>query len=177
MRENALNSRLGIISMIVNVNPNIKMTFYFCSKDDVLMQVPYYVGDEYFIKDLLEYIDIKSILKHAGSGVGIVFPKGSSPDLFVHSMKEREERLKSIDEAVRNDKENDGYIISNEMLHDKSVSGCHESSNREIIAELIDCIVSSAHKSKKYQENTDNFLKLFVLALKELKRKGRNNNE
>jgi proteasome lid subunit RPN8/RPN11 len=49
--------RVGVLSMLVNVDPKLRMSFYYCAKDHTLMKVPYDVGDHLVIKDLLSLAD------------------------------------------------------------------------------------------------------------------------
>ena len=53
--------RVGVLSMLVNVDPKLRMTFYYCGKEHTLMKVPYDIGDHLIIKDLMSLADIGKI--------------------------------------------------------------------------------------------------------------------
>jgi len=57
--------RVGVLSMLVNVDPKLRMTFYYCGKEHTLMKVPYDVGDHLIIKDLLSLADTDKIQENA----------------------------------------------------------------------------------------------------------------
>lgn len=58
----------GIISMLVNVDPKLRMTFYYCGKDNSIMPIRYDVGDQYIAKELNEMSDPESIYNNVGTG-------------------------------------------------------------------------------------------------------------
>ena len=53
-QKNLQNAKKGLISMLVNIDPALRMTFYY-AKGPHFMPVRYDVGDEYFPVELLEY--------------------------------------------------------------------------------------------------------------------------
>ena len=61
-------SQNGILSMLVNVDPELRMTFYYCSKECTLMKVPYDVGDNVIIKDIIVLADERKIQENIGTG-------------------------------------------------------------------------------------------------------------
>ena len=60
-------ARAGILSMLVNVDPSLRMTFYYCGKDNTLMKVPYDVGDDLIIKDIILLADDGKIQENTGA--------------------------------------------------------------------------------------------------------------
>jgi proteasome lid subunit RPN8/RPN11 len=54
-------ARVGILSMLVNVDPSLRMTFYYCDKKNTLMKVPYDYGDRLIIKDIISLADFPKI--------------------------------------------------------------------------------------------------------------------
>ena len=59
-------SRKGILSMLINVDPELRMTFYYCSKEYTIMKVPYDVGDDLIIKDIIALADEERIQENIG---------------------------------------------------------------------------------------------------------------
>lgn len=57
MKDHCLISQHGILSMLVNMDPEFRMTFYYASKEDELFQVKYHIGDD-LIPD--EYFEVAS---------------------------------------------------------------------------------------------------------------------
>ena len=54
-------ARVGILSMLVNVDPSLRMTFYYCDKKHTLMKVPHDIGNHLIIKDIISLADAKKI--------------------------------------------------------------------------------------------------------------------
>ena len=46
--------RLGLLSMLVNTDPKLRMTIYYCYGDDI-MKIRYDIGDDYFPDEYLCY--------------------------------------------------------------------------------------------------------------------------
>jgi len=59
-QKNLQGAKKGLISMLVNIDPALRMTFYYC-KGPHFMTVRYDVGDEYFPVELMEYASPKEI--------------------------------------------------------------------------------------------------------------------
>ena len=66
IHKHVSESRMGILSMLVNVDPDLRMTCYYCSKERTLMKVPYDVGDNFIIKDIISLADEKKIQENVG---------------------------------------------------------------------------------------------------------------
>ena len=60
--SNLKNSKFGLLSMLVNIDPELRMTFYYCWSN-IFAKVRYDVGDEYFPVELLEYESPNSIVE------------------------------------------------------------------------------------------------------------------
>ena len=54
IQENLRNLKLGLLSMLVNIDPELRMTFYYCYGNDI-MKIKYDVGNKYFPAEFLEY--------------------------------------------------------------------------------------------------------------------------
>lgn len=54
IQENLRNMRLGLLSMLVNTDPKLRMTIYYCYGDDI-MKIRYDIGDDYFPDEYLCY--------------------------------------------------------------------------------------------------------------------------
>ncbi|MBR0282308.1 MAG: Mov34/MPN/PAD-1 family protein [Oscillibacter sp.] len=54
IQKNLREAKHGLLSMLVNIDPKLRMTYYYC-RDNTMMKVNYDWGDEYFIPDLLAY--------------------------------------------------------------------------------------------------------------------------
>jgi integrative and conjugative element protein (TIGR02256 family) len=59
-------ARVGILSMLVNVDPDLRMTFYYCNKNYTLMKVPHDRGDDLIIRELIELADNEKIQQNVG---------------------------------------------------------------------------------------------------------------
>lgn len=62
------NARIGIISMLVNLDPELRMTFYYCNKSGEVMPVYYDIGDDYFLPEILTYADNETLCSRIGPG-------------------------------------------------------------------------------------------------------------
>lgn len=62
MSEHLKNCRYGLLSGLVNIDPDFRITLYFAFGNN-LMSVNYDVGNEYFPEDLLAYADVKILLE------------------------------------------------------------------------------------------------------------------
>lgn len=147
--ENVDMSRKGILSMLVNIDPAYRNTFYYCGKDGTYMKVPFVVGDEYFIKDLLEYADCMELSNKYG-GVDIKLPKMSSPDGFVHSLAEREARNKGIEYKQDTPPEQGHETVAVKEEDDRVASGM----TQEELTKLITDIVKQVIAEGAYEEET-----------------------
>lgn len=65
------DARVGILSMLVNVDPQLRMTFYFCSKRGEVMKIPCDVGDAYFPDEIIGYAEPDVICERAEPGVTV----------------------------------------------------------------------------------------------------------
>lgn len=73
IKENLHHMKLGLISMLVNVDPKLRMTFYYCYGNEI-MKIRYDIGDECFPKNLLSYSspdDIEQRAKNEGKELEI----------------------------------------------------------------------------------------------------------
>ena len=52
--ENLKNMKLGLISMLVNIDPKLRMTFYYCYGNEI-MKIRYDIGDHFFPQDFLKF--------------------------------------------------------------------------------------------------------------------------
>ena len=61
IRSNLRGCPHGILSMLVNIDPELRMTFYYCY-GETLMVIPYDQGDEYFPEELLAYASPEELI-------------------------------------------------------------------------------------------------------------------
>ena len=73
----------GIISMLVNIDPELRMTFYYVGKDDALYNVEYEVSDEKIPEGFLELASYDELANHYHTDVKVSLPYESN------SLKER----------------------------------------------------------------------------------------
>lgn len=64
IRSNLIQLKEGLISMLVNIDPKLRMTFYYCNGNDI-MPIRYDVGNKYFPVELLKYADAEELSKRA----------------------------------------------------------------------------------------------------------------
>lgn len=57
------DARVGMLSMLVNVDPDFRMTFYYCNKKGEVAVVPHDFGDEYFMPRLTKYVQSDDLIK------------------------------------------------------------------------------------------------------------------
>lgn len=62
------DARIGMISMLVNLDPELRMTFYYCNKAGEVMPVYYDIGDDYFIPEILTYATNDTLCSRIGPG-------------------------------------------------------------------------------------------------------------
>lgn len=62
------DARIGMISMLVNLDPELRMTFYYCNKSGEVMPVYYDIGDDYFIPEVLTYATNETLCSRIGPG-------------------------------------------------------------------------------------------------------------
>ena len=62
IRTNLRDCPHGLLSMLVNIDPELRMTFYYCY-DNTIMPIRYDHGDEYFPKELLEYATPEELIQ------------------------------------------------------------------------------------------------------------------
>ena len=70
IRSNLENCQYGLLSMLVNIDPLLRMTYYYCY-DETITRVNYDHGDEYFPVELLEYASPSQISKNIGTPMAL----------------------------------------------------------------------------------------------------------
>ena len=84
-------AKYGLLSMLVNVDPELRMTFYWCH-DTRIMQTKYDVGDEYFAQELLQLAKPEELIAMSRTpGLRIKKNHKNNPEAFVKSASERAE--------------------------------------------------------------------------------------
>jgi len=68
-QKNLQYAKKGLISMLVNVDPALRMTFYYCNGPH-FMPVRYDVGDEYFPVELMELADPELVCRRHAEAAG-----------------------------------------------------------------------------------------------------------
>lgn len=64
IRSNLKELRAGLLSMLVNIDPKLRMTFYYCYDNDI-MPIRYDVGNKYFPAELMKYADAEELSRRA----------------------------------------------------------------------------------------------------------------
>ena len=64
IRGNLCELKEGLLSMLVNIDPKLRMTFYYCYGNDI-MPIRYDVGNKYFPPQLLKYADADELSRRA----------------------------------------------------------------------------------------------------------------
>ena len=102
IRSNLRESRFGLLSMLVNIDPELRMSFYYCWEES-LHRVHYDVGDEYFPVELLEYAAPSRIAENIGSSeakrVKILPNKVYSADQFPKTLSQRK-AIEAVDHHI-----------------------------------------------------------------------------
>lgn len=76
------DASVGLLFMLVNVDPMLRMTFYYLDKQLHLYQVPYTVGDKYIPREILEYATPEVLCVNNGHPVSIAPIPLPAPDEF-----------------------------------------------------------------------------------------------
>ena len=66
IRSNLKELREGLLSMLVNIDPKLRMTYYYCYGNEI-MPIRYDVGDRYFPVELLCYADAGELSRRAAA--------------------------------------------------------------------------------------------------------------
>ena len=66
IRKNLRELRAGLLSMLVNIDPKLRMTFYYCYDNDI-MPIRYDVGNKYFPVELMKYADSTELTRRAAA--------------------------------------------------------------------------------------------------------------
>lgn len=88
--QNLRHTRLGLLSMLVNIDPKLRMTFYYCYDNDI-MKIGYDVGDCYFPREFLQYADAKELERRAsaeGNGFEIYYKPVISKESYLRTPSE-----------------------------------------------------------------------------------------
>lgn len=72
MKEHCRMSKHGIISMLVNIDPCMRFTFYFASKMNELFNIPYEVGDVHIPKEFLEVATYELITERFNTNIRLI---------------------------------------------------------------------------------------------------------
>lgn len=64
IRTNLRELRAGLLSMLVNIDPKLRMTYYYCYGNEI-MPIRYDVGNKYFPAELLQYADADELSRRA----------------------------------------------------------------------------------------------------------------
>lgn len=66
IRTNLRELRAGLLSMLVNIDPKLRMTYYYCYGNEI-MKIRYDVGDKYFPAELMKYADATELSRRANA--------------------------------------------------------------------------------------------------------------
>ena len=92
------DARVGILSMLVNIDPAQRLTFYFCNKKGEVVNTPYDVGDEYFPPEMLSYAPPEEVIRGGGGSYvpekkEVFFPAKDLPGSMANLRATREKAL------------------------------------------------------------------------------------
>lgn len=119
IRNNLRESRLGLLPMLVNVDPELRMTFYYCNQNQ-LAQVRYDHGDEYFPKEFLEYASPGELAERIGTdyakNVRIKENRVLKPEQMPSSIKIKKPESAAADQAEEREKPKFDEEMLEEMI-------------------------------------------------------------
>lgn len=89
IQSNLQDAKNGLISMLVNLDPELRMTFYWCYGTRI-MQVKYDFGDKYFVPEFLQLATPEEIIQRSRQPYIRIRPiHKNSPEPFSRSISER----------------------------------------------------------------------------------------
>lgn len=74
MKEHCRTSKHGIISMLVNIDPHMRFTFYYASKKNELFRVSYKVGEKNIPKEFFEVATYDLIAERLNTNICLTRP-------------------------------------------------------------------------------------------------------
>lgn len=86
MESMVSTAAVGLIFMLVNVDPKLRMTFYYLNKKLELFRVPYVVGDAYIPPELTELAPPERLSYYNNSPVEIAPSPSPDPQTFPQSI-------------------------------------------------------------------------------------------
>ena len=86
MESMVSTAAVGLIFMLVNVDPKLRMTFYYLNKQLELFRVPYVVGDAYIPPEIIELAPPERLSYYHNSPVEIAPVPCSDPQNFPKSI-------------------------------------------------------------------------------------------
>lgn len=89
IQANLREASQGLLSMLVNVDPEFRMTFYYCY-GDMMMKVPYDYGDQYFPEELLACATADELIARSATPHLLIKPnQNMNPDKIPRSILTR----------------------------------------------------------------------------------------
>ena len=135
------DAKFGLISMLVNVDPDLRMTFYWCH-DMRIMETKYDIGDEYFAPEFLQFAKPEELIALSRTpNLRIKKNRKNDPALFVKSTTEQTETPTYAGRAPV-DAGQTYSASSMRQAQTGSVTGRSESNNQQIL-ETISAGISS----------------------------------
>lgn len=102
IRSNLRGLREGLLSMLVNIDPKLRMTFYYCY-DNNIMPIRYDVGNKYFPVELLKYADSEELSRRAslsGHPLEVFYRQVIDLDAVAARKKAQDQRKDKAPEAA-----------------------------------------------------------------------------
>lgn len=84
----------GLLSMLINIDPELRMTFYYCFRDEI-MPIRCDHGDEYFPRELLEYATPEDLIGRSRRSLRIKPEKWLPPEKLPRSINPADRRQDS----------------------------------------------------------------------------------
>ena len=100
IRTNLRELRAGLLSMLVNIDPKLRMTYYYCYGNDI-MKIRYDVGNKYFPAELMKYADAAELSRRAqenGKYLDIHYEQVINLDAVATRKKASSDNIRPLDE-------------------------------------------------------------------------------
>ena len=100
IRTNLRELRAGLLSMLVNIDPKLRMTYYYCYGNDI-MKIRYDVGNKYFPVELMKYVDAAELSRRAqenGKYLDIHYEQVINLDAVAARKKASSDNIRPLDE-------------------------------------------------------------------------------
>ena len=142
IRTNLRELRAGLLSMLVNIDPKLRMTYYYCYGNEI-MPIRYDVGNKYFPAELLQYADADELSRRAAeSGRNLEIHYEQVINLEAIAAKKRNTSVTTNESMANLGNKNEDTVID-ERKNNTSVSSEHQSEylSSETIKRIVEVVV------------------------------------